>query len=130
MLYRIAADAVLVLHFAFVLFVVLGGLLVLRRPKLAWLHAPVVAWAVFVEFSGRICPLTPLENALRQAAGDEGYAGDFLQHYLAAVIYPDGLTRGTQIVLGVAAVAVNVVLYAVALRRLRRHRESRGRNPS
>src|SRR6266480_3518283 len=100
MLYRIAADAVLVVHFAFVLFALLGGLLVLRTPGLAWLHLPAVVWAAFVEFTGRICPLTPLEVALRQAAGDAGYAGDFLEHYLLAVIYPEGLTHDVQITLG------------------------------
>jgi hypothetical protein len=120
MLHRVAADAVLVVHFAFVLFILLGGLLVLRRPKLAWLHAPAVAWAAFVEFSGRICPLTPLENALRQASGDAGYAGDFLEHYLLAAVYPEGLTRHDQFVLGVAVLLVNIALYgALALRRRR-----------
>lgn len=111
MLYRAAADAVLVLHFAFVLFILLGGLLVLRRPKLAWLHAPAVAWAAFVEFSGRICPLTPLENALRQASGDAGYVGDFLEHYIVIVLYPEALTRNLQVLFGAAVLLVNVALY-------------------
>lgn len=106
MLYRIAADAVLVLHFAFVLFVLLGGLLVLRWPRVAWLHLPAVAWAAFVEFSGRICALTPLEVALRQAAGDAGYAGDFLEHYIVAVMYPEALPRSLQIALGAAVLLV------------------------
>lgn len=122
MLYRVAADGVLVVHSAFVLFVVLGGLVVLRAPGFAWLHLPAVAWGAFVEFTGRICPLTPLEVALRQAAGDAGYAGDFLEHYIVAVVYPEGLTRATQMVLGAAALLVNVAIYAVALRRLRRRR--------
>src|SRR4029077_12448139 len=82
MLYRVAADGVLLLHFAFVLFVVLGGLVVLRAPGFAWLHLPAVAWGAFVELPARVCPLTPLEVALRQAAGDAGYTGDFLDHYL------------------------------------------------
>jgi hypothetical protein len=120
MLYRIAAYAVLVLHFAFVLFVLLGGLLVLRRPKLAWLHVPAVAWAAFVEFSGLICPLTPLENVLRQGAGDAGYAGDFLEHYIAAVLYPEALTRNLQVLFGAAVVLVNVAIYAAVWRRSRR----------
>src|SRR5258708_27306255 len=122
MLYRIAADGVLSLHLAFVLFALLGGLLVLRTPRFAWLHLPAVAWAAFVEFTGRICPLTPLEVALRQAAGDAGYAGDFLEHYIAAVVYPEGLTRATQVILGAAALLVNVAIYAVVLRRLHRGR--------
>ncbi len=122
MLYRIAADGVFLVHFAFVLFVLLGGLLVLRRTGFAWVHLPAVAWAAFVEFTGRICPLTPLEVVLRQAAGDAGYAGDFLEHYLAAVMYPEGLTRGAQIVMGTAVLLVNVAIYAAALRRSRRRR--------
>ena len=124
MLYLVAADGVLALHLAFVLFALLGGFLVLRRVGLAWLHLPAVAWAAFVEFSGRICPLTPLEGALRQAAGDAGYAGDFLEHYLLAMIYPEGLTHDVQIILGVTVVIVNVAIYALILRRssLRRGR--------
>lgn len=124
MLYRIAADGVLALHLAFVLFALLGGLLVLRAPRLAWLHLPAVAWAAFIEFSGRICPLTPLEVTLRQAAGDSGYAGDFLEHYLLAVIYPEGLTHGVQLALGATVLVVNVAIYALMLRRcsLRRGR--------
>jgi len=117
MLYRVAADGVLVLHFAFVLFALLGGLVVLRVPGFAWLHLPAVAWGAFVEFSGRICPLTPLEVALRQAAGDAGYAGDFLEHYIVAILYPDGVTRGLQILFGAAVLLVNVAIYAVVLRR-------------
>jgi len=121
---RIAADAVLVLHLAFVLFALLGGLLVLRAPGFAWLHLPALAWAAFVEFTGRVCPLTPLEVALRQAAGDAGYAGDFLEHYIGAILYPDGLTRDLQILFGAAVLLVNVVIYAAVLRRsyLRRGR--------
>jgi len=124
MLYRVAADGVLALHLAFVLFALLGGFLVLRRVGLAWLHLPAVAWAAFIEFSGRICPLTPLEDALRQAAGDAGYAGDFLEHYLLAMIYPEGLTHDVQIILGATVVIVNVAIYALILRRssLRRGR--------
>jgi len=117
MLDRIAADAVLVVHFTFVVFVVLGGALVLRWPKLVWIHLPAVIWAALVEVNGWICPLTPLEVALRQAAGDAGYAGDFLEHYLVAVVYPEGLTRGVQVVLGAAVLLANLAIYAVVLRR-------------
>jgi len=122
MLYRIAADGLLVLHLVFVLFALLGGLLVLRTPRFAWLHLPAVAWAAFVEFTGRLCPLTPLEVALRQAAGDAGYAGDFLEHYLVAVIYPEGLTHNVQIILGATVLVVNVAIYAAVLRRSRLRR--------
>ena len=124
MLYRLGADAVLILHLAFVLFVVLGGLLVLRWPKLAWAHLPAVAWAALVEFSGWICPLTPLENALRHATGDAVYAGDFVEHYIVALLYPDSLTRGVQVTLGIAVVLLNVVFYAGVLRRQHRNQEA------
>jgi len=121
MLYRAAADSVLVLHAAFVLFVMAGGLFVLQWPRLAWLHLPAVVWAAFVEFTGRICPLTPLEVTLRQRAGDAGYAGDFVEHYIGSLLYPDGLTRDTQTTLGALVIAVNVLIYvAVAMRSRRR----------
>jgi hypothetical protein len=120
MLYRVAADAILVVHFAFVLFALLGALIVLRLPLLAWLHLPVVAWAAFVEFTGRVCPLTPLEVTLRQAAGDAGYASDFLEHYVVGVLYPEGLTRDLQVLLGAAVVLVNVAIYSAVLLHSRR----------
>jgi len=109
--YRILADAVLVLHLAFIAFVMLGGLAVLRWPRLAWLHLPAVLWAVGITFAGGYCPLTPLENRLRVAGGGAGYEGSFIEQYLTALIYPDGLTRGVQIVLGCLVVAVNVAVY-------------------
>jgi hypothetical protein len=117
---RIAADAVLLAHLAFVLFVVFGGALVLRWPRFAWLHVPAVLWGVLVEMTGWICPLTPLENALRRAAGEGGYAGDFVQHYVGALLYPEGLVRETQIALAVLVVVVNAVFYGALARRLRR----------
>jgi hypothetical protein len=121
MFYRAAADSVLVLHAAFVLFVMLGGFLVLRWTKLAWVHVPAVVWAAFVEFTGRICPLTPLEVVLRGYAGEAGYAGDFVEHYIVSLLYPDGLTRDTQTTLGALVVVVNALTYAaVAVRRRRR----------
>ena len=115
--YRLAADAVLAAHLAFVLFVVCGGLLVLRTPRLAWLHLPAVAWAAFVEFSGSICPLTPLEVALRRGAGEAGYGGDFVEHYLVALIYPAGLTRELQMAIGAAVVLINLFVYFLLWRR-------------
>jgi hypothetical protein len=122
MLYRVAADFVLLFHFAFVLFAVLGGLLVLRWPRLAWAHLPVVAWAALVEFAGWICPLTPFEVALREEGGQAGYPGGFIEHYIVALLYPNALTRETQLVLGAALVLLNVVLYGIVLLRLRRAR--------
>jgi len=105
------ADGVLVLHLAFIVFVMLGGLLVLRWPRVAWLHVPAVLWGIYVELSGRLCPLTPLENSLREAAGQAGYSGGFIEHYVTAVIYPDGLSRGIQMVLAASVVLVNGLVY-------------------
>lgn len=115
MLARIIADSVLLLHLGFILFVMLGGLLVLRWRRLMLLHVPAIAWATFVELSGAICPLTSIENALRVAAGRSGYTGDFVEHYLLRLIYPDGLTRETQLLLAAAVIVVNVVIYGALL---------------
>ena len=112
MLAHLAADVVLLAHFAFIVFVVIGGLLVLRLPRFAWLHVPAIAWAVFVEATGRICPLTYVDNAFRAHAGLAGYGGDFLSHYLLRLIYPAGLTPATQGVLALIVVAVNAAIYA------------------
>ena len=111
------ADLVLVVHLAFVLFVIFGGLLVIRRPKLASLHLPAAVWGSWIEFSGRICPLTPLENHFRKLGGQAGYEGGFIEHYVTAIIYPQGLTRAVQIVLGLVVVGINVLAYSVILRR-------------
>jgi len=117
MLFSTLAALVLALHLAFVLFVVGGGLLVRRRPRLAWVHLPCAAWGIYVELAGKICPLTPFENALRQRAGEAGYPEGFLEHYLAAIVYPTGLTPALQWLLGGGALAVNAVIYAWLLRR-------------
>jgi hypothetical protein len=117
MLFALLATLVVALHLAFVLFVFGGGLLVRRRPHLAWLHLPCAAWGIYVELAGEICPLTPLENALRQRAGEAGYAEGFLEHYLIAIVYPSGLTPALQWVLGGLALAVNLAVYAWILRR-------------
>jgi hypothetical protein len=118
--YRLLADLVLVLHAAFVVFVVLGALLVLRWPRIAWVHVPVALWGAGIEFVGGICPLTPLENHWRRLAGELGYPGGFVEHYVVSALYPDGLTRTVQIVLGALVVVVNVTIYAWAVRRNRR----------
>ena len=120
MLARLAADAVLVGHLAFIAFVMLGALAVRRWRWLAWLHVPALAWAAFVEATGRLCPLTPLENALRMRAGDKGYAGDFVEHYLLAIIYPLGLTREVQWLLAALVLIVNALLYGWLWLRARR----------
>lgn len=113
------ANLVLAAHAAFILFVALGGLAVARWPRLAWLHVPAVAWGAGISFAGAVCPLTPLENALRDLAGAGAYAGGFIEHYLLAVIYPEGLTRGAQVAIGVAALVVNAIAYAWVWRRRR-----------
>ena len=122
MLYALLADLVLVLHGLFILFVMLGGLIVWRRPRLGWLHLTAVAWAVWAAWAGWICPLTPLENALRRAAGQAGYGGGFVEHYLLALIYPDGLTRGVQIGLGLFVALLNLAVYALLVRAWRARR--------
>ena len=119
MTFRVLADAVLVLHLAFIAFVVLGGWLVLRWPRLVWLHLPAVAWGVWISVAGRVCPLTPLENRLRALGGEAGYSGGFIEHYLTLLIYPANLTRGFQVALGLFALAVNLVAYGLLWRRSR-----------
>ena len=122
MRYAFLADALLVLHGLFIVWVILGGLAVLARPVLAWLHLPAVAWALWISWSGSICPLTPWEQSLRRAAGQAGYEGGFIDHYLTAAIYPQSLTVDLQILFGAAVLAINLALYAVAIKRAARRR--------
>ena len=117
MIFRLLADAVVVLHAAFVIFVVFGGFVVLRWRWVVWLHAPAAVWGALVELGGWICPLTPLENWLRGRAGDAGYSGGFIEHYVLHVLYPSGLTRTAQWILGGAVVVINVAVYSRVLRR-------------
>lgn len=119
MLSRLLADAVLVLHLAFVAFAVAGGLLALRWRWMPWLHLPALGWAAAVEFTGWICPLTPLENALRVAGGQAGYSGSFIEHYLLPLLYPAVLTPGLQVLLGTGLLAFNAVVYILLWRRRR-----------
>ncbi|HSG50213.1 MAG TPA: DUF2784 domain-containing protein [Longimicrobiales bacterium] len=119
MLYRLAADALVLLHGAWLAFTVLGALLVVRWPKVMWVHLPIVAWGALVEFTGWVCPLTPWENQLRRMGGEEGYAGGFIERYVTAVIYPEGLTREIQIGLGVGVLVLNAALYWWVWRRRR-----------
>ncbi|CAN7531054.1 DUF2784 domain-containing protein [Cupriavidus necator] len=113
------ADLVVIVHGLFILFVVAGGLLALRWPRVAWLHLPAAAWGVLIEWSGWICPLTPLENTLRQAAGQAGYSGGFVERYLLPLIYPAGLTPAVQLWLGLVVLVVNAAVYALWWRRRR-----------
>ena len=122
MLWRLMADAVLLLHLLFVVFAVLGGLLALRWRWVPWLHLPALAWGATVEFTGWICPLTPLENLLRRAGGEAGYAGGFIEHYLLPLLYPAALTRDVQWLLGGGLVLFNLVVYLALWRRRRRLR--------
>ena len=117
MAYHQFADLVLVVHFAFLAFVVAGGAFVLRWPRVAWAHVPAVIWGVLIEFFGWICPLTPLEIALRHRAGEAAYTGGFIAHYVMRVIYPDGLTRGIQVMLGILVLALNGGIYAAMIAR-------------
>lgn len=115
MIERLAADAVMLLHLAFVLFVVFGALLVMRLQWLAILHLPAVAWGAFIEISGGICPLTYVENALRQRAGSAGLETGFIEHYIYSLLYPPGLTRNIQLALGAFVLCLNAALYALIL---------------
>jgi hypothetical protein len=122
MSYRLLADFVLLVHAAFVVFVMLGGLAVLRWPRVAWIHLPAVVWGAGIEFAGGLCPLTPLENHWRRLAGEQGYTGGFVEHYLMAALYPDGLTRDLQIALGLVVLAVNAAIYVRVWSRMKTSR--------
>ena len=122
MLYRGLADLTLVTHLCFVLFVILGGLLALRWPRVAWVHIPVALYGATIEFIGFICPLTPLETWLRRRGGEAGYEGGFIEHYITAAIYPTGLTREIQLVLGVAVLTINIIVYTIWMRRRKAQR--------
>jgi hypothetical protein len=124
MMYRILADLVVGVHALFVAFVVIGGLLALRWTWVAALHLPAAVWGALIEFQGWICPLTPLEKSLRAAAGEAGYRGGFIEHYLLPALYPAGLTRGVQLVLGASVILVNLLVYGVVLARATRERRT------
>jgi hypothetical protein len=119
-MYALLADGLVVLHLGFILFVFLGGLLVLRWTKAAWAHIPAFIWGVLIEWFGWICPLTPLENWLRARAGVGGYSEGFIDHYIVPIVYPPGLTRETQWWIGGAVLFLNALVYAAVWRRRRR----------
>jgi len=119
MAHSLLADLVVLLHFSFVIFAVLGALLAFKWRWIIAIHIPAVIWAAYIEFSGRICPLTPLENELRRNAGEESYSSGFVEHYIYPVLYPDGLTREIQLILGVTVLLINIIIY---WRLLRQHR--------
>jgi hypothetical protein len=115
--YRLVADAVVTLHVVFVVFVVLGGVLALRWRRIAWVHAPAALWGAIIEFMGWVCPLTPLENHFRRLAGESGYAGGFIEHYVIPALYPADYTLGVRMTLGAIVVALNGAAYWLYFRR-------------
>jgi hypothetical protein len=120
MSYRLLADLLVVFHFAVVIFVIVGGLLLFWRRWVAWVHLPVITWVIFAELFQIMCPLTLLENWLRDRGGGETYQGDFVAHYIIPVLYPEALTPRIQIMFGILIFGINVLLYAIAFRRKRR----------
>lgn len=118
--YRFLADATVLLHCGFVIFVVAGGLLVIMRPRVAWIHIPAVIWGVLIEFAGWICPLTYLENWFRYKGGQAGYPGGFIDRYLLPFLYPDELSRSLQLILGTVLAIINLLAYAFVVDRWRK----------
>ncbi len=118
--YQLAADILVSVHLAFIVFVITGGFAVLRWQWLAWLHLPAVVWAAVVIINGWLCPLTPWENDLRRLAGQEGYSGGFIEYYIIPLVYPVDLTRSDQVVLGIIVVAINLCVYCFVAYRLLR----------
>ncbi|MBU0965514.1 MAG: DUF2784 domain-containing protein [Proteobacteria bacterium] len=126
MFFRLTADLLVIVHLLFIIFVVTGGYLVLKWPRLMFLHIPAAAWGALIEFEGWICPLTPLEQHLRRAGGQSVYSGGFVQHYVEPIVYPAGLTREMQILFGIAVVAINLLAYGwrlIGLKRDERRKE-------
>ncbi len=117
---QLLADLVVLVHFIFIVFVLVGGLLLLRWPRLVWLHLPAILWGVWIEVSGGMCPLTPLENYLRTLNGNGEYHGSFIAHYLLPLIYPDGLTTAIQLLMAGVVIMINLVIYTIVIRTRRK----------
>ncbi|MBU1570933.1 MAG: DUF2784 domain-containing protein [Pseudomonadota bacterium] len=115
MLLKIAADIIVLVHLLFIIFVVAGGFFVLKWPKTAWLHIPAAIWGALIELAGWVCPLTHVENSLRAGGGEAAYRSGFIDHYVIPVIYPAGLTREIQLVLGCIVIVLNVLIYGVLI---------------
>lgn len=115
MLLKIAADIIVLVHLMFIIFVVTGGLFVLKWPKIAWLHIPAAIWGALIEFAGWVCPLTPVENSLRAAGGKVAYQSGFINHYVIPVVYPAGLTREIQLVMGCMVIVLNILIYGMLI---------------
>ncbi len=126
--YRLAADSMIVAHFAYIVFVVVGGLIAFRARWVLWLHVPAVAWAIYVQYLGRLCPLTAWENRFRDLAGDAGYQGGFIEHYLIPIVYPPGISMEWHLVLGTAVVLINGAVYAGLIAQARNTRRLRPAN--
>jgi len=126
--YQFLADMVLLAHLAFIVFVLLGGWLLLRWPRLIWLHIPALMWTVFVEVTARVCPLTPLENYFRELAGGSIYQGDFIARYLLPLLYPAALTPAMQLLLAGVVLVLNAIIYTVIIR-VRKRKNRPGRHP-
>ena len=120
--YRLAADSMMVAHLLYIIFVVVGGLLAFRARWILWLHVPAVLWAIYVQCIGRLCPLTTWENRLRGLAGESGYEGGFIEHYLVPIIYPPGMPGALHFLLGAAVVVINAAVYGGLITRARRRR--------
>lgn len=124
MIEKIGADIIVLIHFLFILFVILGGFLVIRWRWVIWLHIPCAVWGVLIEYVGWICPLTPWENYLRSAAGNTGYSGGFIEHYILPIIYPSGLTRELQIIFGSFVLLVNICAYTMVWIRRKKNKKN------
>lgn len=122
MFFPMAADLLVIIHLGFIIFVITGGFLVLKWPRMMYLHIPAAAWGALIEFQGWICPLTPLEQHLRQAGGQRVYSGGFVEHYMEPIVYPAGLTREMQIHFGLVVIAVNLTAYGWLLIRHKRNK--------
>jgi hypothetical protein len=123
--FQLLADAVVLVHFLFIAFILFGGLLALRRPRFALLHLPIAVWGVLVQWMSWICPLTPLENLLRARSGRAEYTGGFIEHYLLPILYPAALGPRLHTILGLAVLVANTIIYAAIVLRLRARRQRR-----
>ena len=124
---QLIAVILVLFHLLFIVFVIFGGFLVLRWRIILWLHIPCAIWGVLIEFAGWICPLTPMENHFRQLAGQAGYTGGFIKHYIIPVIYPTALTREIQYILGFGVIAINLIAYGIVIYRIIKNRQERVR---
>jgi hypothetical protein len=119
--YRILADIIVLIHLLFIVFVISGGLLGFYKKWTAWIHIPAAVWGALVELTGWFCPLTPLENRFRISGGAVGYEGSFVEQYIIPLIYPENLTRNTQIAMGISVIVINAVIYFFLIKRYRKN---------